>query len=131
MNQDTIGTNIEVIKCGSLQFPSFRKNEKTRNTWSVLMRGKKNKFNQSKVNKIVASAGIKHIPVIGKLPIDFVHVFPHESMYPLLLGWTKHALSLCSVNHKCCEKLEWSFIPSPYQLDSVNQTITRSSIGII
>lgn len=76
------------------------------------------------------SAGIKRVPIIRNLGIDFVHGFPYDSMHQIFLGWTKQLLSLCIGNHKHYAKVKCSFIIHPYRLEEISHTLCRSSTGI-
>lgn len=126
MKQVTIVTNAALMKWRSLEYPSLRHNEEMRNTWSL----PRNAQHKSKVNEIVLSKEIMPISIILKPSLDVVHGYPQYYMRQLFLGCKKHLLSLCIRNHKTCEKMDCSFILTRDQIESINQTPSRSSTGI-
>lgn len=111
-----------------------RSSKQTASVWKKLLRAKSIKNDDAKRQLLSETdglvTGIKKVPLVSRLSLDFVFSFPYDPMHLCLLGWVKHLLTLVTGDHKQHRCMTSSYILREEALVSMDKTLSRSSRGV-
>lgn len=98
--------------------------------FGITWKSEEKNCSKKQLSSITLETGIKRVPILRRLSIDFFHAFPFDSMQQVFLGWTKHLLLLCLSLHNSCQRFVCRYKLSQAQLNIINSSLCQYAPGI-